>query len=339
MKILIITLIVLLSFVHDVKAKQLSGKVITWGAGKNDFCIYPHYGQSISPVWLTDAIAISAGSYHTAVVRTNGSVVTFGAGQSDTGQFPYFGQAEVPFDLTNNIVSVAAGAFHTAVLTSEGKVSIWGKDTIRDFEEACDKEVTSISMTGEHVVTLNNDASIFATGNNEFLQCMVPYQDVDIDLMQIPTWFLQARSIAVMPGGISAIKLAVAGGYHTVVLTYDGEVKAWGANKNGQCNIPAGLTNIAEIAAGAYHTVALKKDGTVVAWGDNTYKQCTIPLNLTGVKTISAGAYHTVALKLDGTVVAWGRNDYGQCSVPVGLTNVFAISAGKFHTTAITRLR
>ena len=45
------------------------------------------------------------------------------------------------------------------------------------------------------------------------------------------------------------------------------EVVAWGDNDSGQTNVPSGLSNVVAIAAGGYHSLALTAEGRVVAWG------------------------------------------------------------------------
>jgi alpha-tubulin suppressor-like RCC1 family protein len=136
----------------------------------------------------------------------------------------------------------------------------------------------------------------------------------------------------------------------------------------------------AAIDAGSTHSLALSKDGTVRAWGANEYGQdgdgtskgpdecsfsepCSmlaVPVTgLTGAVAISAGGAHNLALLSDGTVVAWGANGKGQlgngtntgpeecsrfpfeeaCSTtpaPVpGLSEVIAVSAGAQHSLAL----
>ena len=47
------------------------------------------------------------------------------------------------------------------------------------------------------------------------------------------------------------------------------EVIAWGDNQEGQSTIPSGVSNVVAIAAGNSHSLALSADGRVVAWGRN----------------------------------------------------------------------
>jgi hypothetical protein len=83
--------------------------------------------------------------------------------------------------------------------------------------------------------------------------------------------------------------------------------------------------HVIAIAAGSYHSLALTDDGKVWAWGNNTFGQIgdgldtTIRLSptrvlvaaggeqLSGVIAIAAGYRHSVALKADGTVWVWGK--------------------------------
>ena len=73
------------------------------------------------------------------------------------------------------------------------------------------------------------------------------------------------------------------------------------------------------VACGGHHTVAVTSDGSVYAWGRNLYGQLgtgdtrnsSLPLLIEGlppVVAVSAGAHHALALTEDGAVYAWGRN-------------------------------
>jgi alpha-tubulin suppressor-like RCC1 family protein len=44
-------------------------------------------------------------------------------------------------------------------------------------------------------------------------------------------------------------------------------VIAWGESRYGQSTVPADLSNVVSVAAGYYHSLALTSDGRVVAWG------------------------------------------------------------------------
>jgi hypothetical protein len=104
-------------------------------------------------------------------------------------------------------------------------------------------------------------------------------------------------------------------------------VVAWGDNSAGQARVPTNVQNDVAISAGFDHSLALTANGQVVAWGGNTYGQRTLP-RLSGVKAVSAGQYFSLALLDNGTVRAWGRNNLGQLNIPARMTNVVSIAAG-----------
>ncbi|HEX4338166.1 MAG TPA: hypothetical protein VH062_19795 [Polyangiaceae bacterium] len=167
--------------------------------------------------------------------------------------------------------------------------------------------------------------------------------------------------------------VAVSGGtQHTLALTAEGEVFAWGANASGQLGngtttdsvLPVqvtGLTGVTLIAAGGAHSFAYRaSDATLWGWGDNSQGNIAqpesvasspTPVVITGtgpLTAISGGGSHGLALGTDGTVYAWGSNVRGQLGLgdtairwsptAVPLTApAIAIGAGLAHSIAVTR--
>ena len=150
--------------------------------------------------------------------------------------------------------------------------------------------------------------------------------------------------VAVNQTGVLAGKTVAAiscGENHTLVLTSDGKVVAWGSNTSGQlgdgttknrtlpvlANTTGALSGkaVTAIAAGNEFSVAACSDGTVVAWGLNHHGQLgngtttksALPVAVTSagtplagrtVTSLAAGDDHCLALCADGTLLAWGGN-------------------------------
>jgi len=113
------------------------------------------------------------------------------------------------------------------------------------------------------------------------------------------------------------------------------------------------------VSAGAFHSLGLSTDTRVRAWGDNGWQQLgtgdgsgidsrspVLPILSSGIVSVSSGEHHSIALHADGTVWAWGSNLNGQLGYlpPVGsatprqvpgLPTIVAISAGANHNLAL----
>ncbi len=184
------------------------------------------------------------------------------------------------------------------------------------------------------------------------------------------TYFKSTTLGAVVADGLLSGKSfahIMAGANHSMVLTTDGGLFAWGRNNLGQLGV--GHTNDilvpvsvdlsgalagevpAFIAAGDDHSLVVTNEGRVYAWGLNdrgqlgdgtqTNRLSPVEVPLTGAlagKTISkawAGSTHTFVQATDGTLFGWGSNDCGQLgtgtvsteelvAVPVVMTGALA---------------
>ena len=137
-------------------------------------------------------------------------------------------------------------------------------------------DVRSLSMGhGYHSLAVMNDGTMIAWGKNGSGQVG---DGTTVDRTSPVT--------VSFPGGGSAprIKMAVAGGDHSLAVDYDGNVWAWGEDRYGQLGLGGttgktaptkitSLSNIVMVAAGYRHSMALDEDGKLWAWGQDTYGQ------------------------------------------------------------------
>ena len=209
-------------------------------------------------------------------------------------------------DVFSATPAISSYGFHLVGLQSDGTVVATGWNDAGQCEVGDWYGITAISAGLGHTVGLKSDGSVVAVGDNEGGQ-------VDLD-----NW--------------SDIVAISAGGLHTVGLKSDGTVIAAGLNDAGQCDVGDWL-NIIAISTGDWHTIGLKSDGTVIAVGLNDSGQLDVE-SWNDIIAISTHAYHTIGLKSDGTVVAAGLNDAGQCDVG-SWQNIIDISAGLFHTVGL----
>ncbi|WP_230192062.1 chitobiase/beta-hexosaminidase C-terminal domain-containing protein [Paenibacillus sp. CECT 9249] len=139
-------------------------------------------------------------------------------------------------------------------------------------------------------------------------------------------------------GGVQQI---AGGRYHSLALTADGEVLAWGSNGYGKTTVPLeAQSNIVSVSAGQDHSLALTSGGEVIAWGGGRFGEANVPAEAkSDIIAIAAGptAFYSLALTSSGKVIAWGSNSNGQSDVPEEAeSGVVAIAAGYWHSLALT---
>ena len=207
----------------------------------------------------------------------------------------------------------------------------------------------------EHVVALRADGQVVAWGDNAFGEI----GDGTTTDRDRPT------AVVGLPSDVVSV---TTGHYHSLALTSDGRVFAWGRNSVGQLGdgtvtkrltpvLLGGLPTIQQVVGGRDFSAALAVDGTVWAWGSNALGECgdgtttqrLSPVHVPGldhVVQLSAGRNHTLALRSDGTLWSWGANASGQLGdgsrttrlhpVPVsGLTDVVDLGTGANHSLAV----
>ncbi|MFC4303180.1 S-layer homology domain-containing protein [Cohnella boryungensis] len=262
---------------------------------------------------------------------------------------------------------IAMGYYHSLSLLSDGTVYSWGQNTkgqLGDGTTGGRKVPTKVAdlsrvkavATGiRSSYAMQEDGTLWAWGMNEN--------------GQLGDGTSTNRTKPVLIAGISGVRAISTGvSYHTLALTDDGKVWAWGKNDSGelgdgttiQRDTPvqvSGLTDVVAIAAGGWHSMALKSDGTVWTWGNNEFGELgdgslvnrSVPhqIAISEVTAISAGNSHSLAVKADGTVWSWGMNTWGMLgdgtssnrSLPVqtiGVGDVKAVSGGGHHSYALT---
>lgn len=200
------------------------------------------------------------------------------------------------------------------------------------------KTITAVSAGESHGVALSSDGRVYAWGSNSSGQ------------LGDGTTANRSSPVAVNVSGVLAGKTVTAiatGRNHTLALTSDGRVYAWGENMSGQLgngsnansSVPVAVTmtgvlsgkTVSSIAANYYYSGAVTSDGRVYTWGGDdeggmgslghaTIKVSNVPVavDVSGAlsgKTVSSmafGPYHGIVLTSDGRAYTWGANMSGE---------------------------
>lgn len=157
-------------------------------------------------------LAVSAGGYHTCLLKTDTTVACFGAAWS--------GQLAVPKDLAG-VVSLSAGRFHSCVAKADGTAACWGSTDVEGVAQlppSINGFVASVSAGGFMSCAVLVDGSVECWGSTSAAKYLTP------------------------PPGLSDVLVVSAGMFHACILkTSPGEPPVcWGDNSwSKQATVPA----------------------------------------------------------------------------------------------------
>ncbi|MCF7826663.1 MAG: choice-of-anchor D domain-containing protein [Candidatus Marinimicrobia bacterium] len=242
--------------------------------------------------------AIAAGVAHTVVLTDEGEIYTWGGntlGQLGNGSFNHsLVPVRVGGDLADKqVVAIASRYNHTLALTADGKVYGWGHNIDGELGvgnntnsnvpvlmggELAGKQVVAIATGFVHSLALTSDGKLYVCGYNSDGRLGIGTNAGS----NVPV---------LVEGELTSITVAAiaAGDNHSMVMTDNGELYAWGRNTHGQ------LGNGDNINSNV--PIAVSMDGALAT------KQATM---------ISSGNYFNLVKASDGNLYSWGYNAKGQ---------------------------
>ncbi len=304
-------------------------------------------------------IAVAAGEYHSLALGSSGQVYAWGdnasgqlgCGNTNRQRTPV--SVQLPAGIRAR--AIAAGGRHSLALCSDGKIYIWGDNipTPKSIRMPSNAAITAIAAGQNHSLALDCEGRVYAWGANTWGQLGLGDNNTSPQatpaLVSLPT-----KAIAI-----------AAGTAHSLALSSDGTLYAWGENTCGQLGtgiiastahpIPTpvnlfGPIKAMDVAAGGGHSLALGSDSQVYAWGFNGYGQLgqgdridrytpervSLPPGVKAI-AIAAKSVHSLALGSDGQVYAWG-DPFPKTPMPIRLAPgvaATAIAAGWTHNLAL----
>lgn len=251
-------------------------------------------------------IAISSGSSHTCVLKSDGSIACWGSNET--------GEIDVPVGLYQQ---VDAGTEHTCAITQKNTVVCWGSNESGQTTPPSGA-FTQVSAGFDHTCAINLKGTVICWGDNESGQTNAPsgaFAQISAGTAftcgikqtgVLACWGDISDGTASSPAGV--FTQVSAGDSHACAVRSDKSVICWGDNNEDKATAPVGTFQ--SVSAGAEHSCGLLNSGELSCWGENLDQQTTSPTgHFLGV---AAGDNHNCAISSDSRVLCWGDNSYGQ---------------------------
>ncbi|XGW20104.1 hypothetical protein V3C99_003715 [Haemonchus contortus] len=247
-----------------------AGQLGRGGRGAGSFTIYP-----VSFSGGVEMIQIAAGRSHSLAVAEDGRLFAWGNNEHGELAMPrYISCQETPKRIAEltEVVQVASGPHHCIALLENGVVAVWGEQSDgailhspQIVSQLTGIPIVRIAAGGRHCVAISAGGGVYVWGHNEY--------------GQLGTGDTLPRSSPFFLDGMSSMRIieAYCGDSHTLLLSQEGRLFAFGSDAQGQ--IGGGRkfdkhTNpaaVAELMGSTVTRVACGRNHSVVVIGGRLY--------------------------------------------------------------------
>ncbi|XP_014602441.1 PREDICTED: X-linked retinitis pigmentosa GTPase regulator [Polistes canadensis] len=251
------------------------------------------------------------------------------------------------------VLTITCGDEHSAVVCQSGRLFVFGSNDWGQLglghknhvsKPSCVKilkpeKVTHVACGRAHTLICTGGQKIFACGSD---------QEGQLGRGNAAIGDSASTPVLVYDCGLAGSRVVqiAAGSHHSMALTSDGGVIAWGSNLEGQLGLSgiSGLVNkptkvpisepVKEISTGYYHSAFLTESGLVYVCGESESGKLGIDVNFstqvapkqmllpTTAIHIACGGHHTLVLTESGNVYCVGSNASGQLGMGTNVTEV-----------------
>ena len=321
------------------------------GSNKDSYLPIPVKGVKNKSI-----VHVSSGGQHSSSIDNQGHLYICGSylhgklGIEDLTTISLQAFTLVPSLKDKVVIQVACGDYHTLCLIDDGTVFTWGGTLHKKLGQRSgkainrpglvqglsEKEVIYVGCGDFHSVALTSDGKVFTWGGGGSFfnrgQCGHGHVKDILEPSPIPA-FNNKRVVQVSCGG-----------YHTLALTENNELFAWGSGLYGECGFGEFLNTtspklvlmpwakklaeeqqIIQISAGGHHSLALTEHGYVFSFGfashgqlglrntiNQSEPQLITDLRTKPIKAVAAGWNHTLVLTERGDIYSCGYGSFGQ---------------------------
>ncbi|KAF9116938.1 radical S-adenosyl methionine domain-containing protein 1 [Mortierella sp. AM989] len=274
------------------------GQVYTWGTFRSAEGILGHSKekevQELPTIvqGLKGIVDIATGTDHVLALASTGRVFSWGNGQQMqlgrriVARRMLNGLTPESIGAKKGLIKVGAGSYHSFAIDKNGKALAWGlntygqcgnddpnKDnipTVAPISALKDHDFADIQGGEHHTIALTKDGNLYGFGRSDSHQLGLGYTE-EPGLEDSSSHKKAIRHPTLIPG-LPSIQSISVGGNHTLALSKDGDVYAWGFGEMLACGNglevdvekPLKLTGqqienrrILKVAAGGQHSVIL----------------------------------------------------------------------------------
>lgn len=277
-----------------------SGRV--YATGLNDYGqlgISDDKSYRMNPVEVTglpkEVMHISAGYYHSSAITVDGELYVWG--KNTTGQLGLGKKAPNVISIPSKveclsgitIKAASLGSEHSIAVTGGGETLSWGEggsgrlghgheSGILGFLRNTSEYTPRLIKRLEGVKVKHVSAGLLHSACIDENGCVFVFGERAVDKLG----FLDTNSATtpLMIDNLQSCKEVACGGYHTCLITGDGELYTWGSNENGCLGIgctdvihspervedPFLKSSVSKVSCGWKHTAAVS-EGKLFTWG------------------------------------------------------------------------